>query len=104
MDDGNSSPARRPLTDALEGSGSLKLPGRDRIDHTRHLPLEDPAWHRIESDFRLVTWPHPLQGVLLEPGRQLPIVRVCNTIAGRKGRCTALTDLPWFSKFPFTST
>jgi hypothetical protein len=65
VDDGNTSPARRALTRVLESSGNLKLPGRDCIERTRH--LEDPAWHGVEGDFRLVTWSHPLQRVLLEP-------------------------------------
>ena len=67
-------PPWRRVSHVLETSRSLKLPGRDRIEHTRHLSLEYAPRHCVEGDLRLITGSDPLQGVLLEACRQSPVV------------------------------
>ena len=74
VDQRDGSATRWALSHVLEGPGGLKLPARDRVEHTTHLTLEYPAGDGVESNFGLVTRSNPLQGVLLEPGRQHPIV------------------------------
>lgn len=66
---GARSPGSAP-PDIRQGARRLKLTGRYRIDHETDLGLEHAARYGLEQNLGLVASPNPLQGVLLERGRE----------------------------------
>src|SRR6516165_11817360 len=73
VEDGQSPVRGLRTADIHERARGLKLTARDRIDHEVDLCLEYAARYALEQNFGLVAGTNPLQGVLLESGRQFPV-------------------------------